>query len=411
MQHDVAVAAQPRTVAYVVSRFPKLTETFVLGELEAVAALGFRVELYPLLRQPEEVVHDEAARWAARAHYQPFVSAAIVRENARLLVRRPRAYLGALAAVVRGTWGSRKLLLGGLAIFPKAVRAAALMERQGVAHVHCHFASHPATAGFVVHRLTGIPYSFTAHGYDIHRETNMLREKVEEAAFVVTISEYNRRLIEAVCGAAAAAKVDVVHCGVDSRAFSPAERARGGPFTILLVAGLEPVKGHEYLIEACRLLAGDGLDLELVLAGDGPERPRVEARLRDSGLGDRVRLLGAVPRPEVVRLLREADVFVLPSVLTPQGDREGIPVVLMEAMASGVPVVASDLSGIPELVEHERTGLLVPPRDAGAIAAAVARVHGDPELGLRLAHAARERVREQFDLGTNAAAVAERFAR
>ena len=168
-------------VAYVMSRFPKLTETYVLRELLAVDALGVQVDVYPLVRHAEPLVQPEAAPLVRRARYLPFLSLAIVRSNLDVLRRRPRAWFGALWAVVRGNWGSANLLGGGLGIFPKVVHAARLMEADGVDHVHCHFATHPALAGFLVHRLTGIPFSFTAHGSDIHVDRHMLPEKVAEA--------------------------------------------------------------------------------------------------------------------------------------------------------------------------------------------------------------------------------------
>src|SRR5712691_4797457 len=396
-----------RRVAYVVSRFPKLTETFVLYELLAVQRHGIEVELYPLLREPEPVVHPESQEWIERAHYQPFLSGPILRSQLWFLLHRPSAYLGALLLLVRATLGSANYLFGGLAVFPKVAHAARLMERHGVEHVHCHFANHPAAAGFLIRRLTGIPYSFTAHGSDLHRDRHMLREKVREAAFVVAISDYNRRMIVEECGGFGE-KVVVTHCGVDEAVFRPRGRAPAGGFTVLCVASLDPVKGHRHLVEAIGLL-GD-LDLVCLCVGGGPLRERIEAQIAEQGLAERVLLLGPKERREVVELLREADLFITASVLTPQGDREGIPVALMEAMATGLPVVASRISGIPELVDDGRSGLLVPPGDAEALAAAIRRLHDDPALRERLGAAARERIQAGFDLRRNAAAVAARFA-
>jgi colanic acid/amylovoran biosynthesis glycosyltransferase len=404
-----AVRSSPagRTVAYVVSRFPKLTETFVLYELVALEELGVRVELYPLLCEREPVVHPEAAVLARRAHYQPFLSRAILRSNARLLARRPRAYLGALGTIVRGAFGSLNYLGGGLAIFPKVVHAARLMEEAGVEHVHCHFANHPATAGLVVHRLTGIPFTFTAHGSDLHRNRRLLREKVREAAQVISISDYNRRLILEECGREACGKVIVLHCGADTDLFRPQPRTAGArPFEIVCVAGLHEVKGHRHLLEACRILLDQGVEFDCRLVGDGPLRSELERRIAELGLTGCVRLEGPRPRAEVAAIVAAADVAVCPSVWTSRGDREGIPVALMEAMASGVPVVASDLSGIPELVEDGATGLLAAPGDARALARAIRRLHDDPSLRDRLADAGRARVESEFDLRRSAAALA-----
>ncbi|MGH2996544.1 MAG: glycosyltransferase, partial [Gaiellaceae bacterium] len=386
-------------VAYLMSRFPKLSETFVLSEILAVEERGAEVELYPLLRTREDVVHPEALPLAARARYEPFLSLPILRSQLYFLRHRRRAYLGALGDLVRGTWGSLNYFVGALGIFPKVAHAARRMEADGVGHVHCHFSNHPAAAGFVVHRLTGLPYSFTAHGFDLHVDRRMLCEKISEAAFVVPISEYNRELIAAECGTEVREKLAVIHCGVDTDLFRPSESAPPErPFSLLCVGTLHEVKGQGYLVEACRLLVEEGVELVCTLLGDGPDREALARGIAAAGLAGRVRIAGPRTRAEVAELLHAAHVLVAPSVPTREGKREGIPVVLMEAMASGVPVVASGISGIPELVADGESGLLVPPRDPRALAAALRRLHDDRALCERLALAGRKKVVREFDV-------------
>jgi colanic acid/amylovoran biosynthesis glycosyltransferase len=412
-----AVAAAERkesagrlTVAYVMSRFPKVSETFVFSEILAVERLGVRVELYPLLRERVDLVHPEAVPLVERARYLPFISAPILRSQLHFLRRRPSAYLGALAAVVRGTWPSVNFLVGGLAIFPKVAHAARLMTAAGVDHVHCHFANHPALAGFVIHRLAGIGYSFTAHGSDLHVDRHMLCEKVSEADFVVTISTYNRDLIVRDCGVRHVHKLNVIHCGVDTGLFRPARTNHDDDrLRILCVGTLHEVKGQRFLLEACRLLLDEGVDVECRLVGTGEDAAPLERRIAELDLVGRVVLEGSRTRPEIVRLLRRVDVLAASSVPTQRGKREGIPVVLMEAMASGVPVVASAVSGIPELVEDGVSGLLVPPGDAPALARALQRLHDDEALARRLSRGGREKVEREFDLDRSAAALVERF--
>lgn len=390
------------------SRFPKLTETFVLNDVIGLAAHGFEVEVFPLLRERQAVVHDDAARVAARAHYLPFLSPAIVASNVRMLLRRPRRYLGAVGRLVADTWRSPNFLVGGLGIVPKVVHAAALMERLGVGHLHCHFANHPAVAGWLVHRLVGIPYSFTAHGSDLHVDRRMLPTKVAEAAFVATVSSFNRDLIVQECGGRFADKVHVVRCGVDTGLFAPRERRPVPERPDLVCVGtLHEVKGQAHLLAACaRLAATDALGT-CTFVGDGPDRSRLEQLASSLGIAERVRFAGALPREEVAAVLAGADVLVAPSVPTREGKREGIPVVLIEGMASGVPVVASRLSGIPELVIHERTGLLVEPQDDGGIAAAVLRLRDEPGLAAALVDGALAHVAREFELHVNL----ERLAR
>ncbi len=397
-------------VAYVMSRFPKLTETFILFEMAAVERQGTEVWLFPLLHERETTMHPEAVPYVARAHYQPFVDRAILASQWHFLRREPRRYLGAFGAMIRGTWRSPNFLVGGIGIFPKVAHAARLMERDGVQHVHCHFATHPALAGFLIHRLVGIPFSFTAHGSDLHVDRTMLCEKVGEADFTVTISDDNRKVFERECGGPIAT-LEVIHCGVDTAVFHPVPRAtpREDRLSILSIGTLHEVKGQTHLIEACRRLAADDVPFVCRFVGDGPDRATLEQQVAGAGLTDRIEFLGQRTRTEIARLLTSSDVLVAPSVPTKGGKREGIPVVLMEAMSSGLPVVASALSGIPELVVDGSSGLTVPPGDAGAIAAALRRLHDDPELRGRLGAAARDRVVAEFDVDRNAARLIARI--
>jgi glycosyltransferase involved in cell wall biosynthesis len=396
------------------SRFPKLTETFVLFEMGAVESQGVEVALYPLRFERSATVHAEAARWIERGHFGPLLSPAVAADNLLFLIRRPARYLGALATLVRSTFGSPRYLAGGLIFFPRAVVFARQMEREGIEHVHAHFASHPAAVAWVIHRLTGIPYSFTAHGSDLHCDRHMLRQKVSEAAFTVTISEFNRRVIEEECGPASTARVDIIHCGVDTRAFQPPTTADRDPARapmVLCVGTLHEVKGQAYLLEACRILADRGLRFECHLVGDGPDQPKLERLAQRLGIAGRLVFRGRMTQTDVRVLMRSAAVVVAPSVPTRDGRREGIPVALMEAMASGRPVVASRLSGIPELVEHGVSGLLAEPRDARGLADAIGQILADPDLGERYGWAGRAMIEQEFDLEGTAARLAKRFRR
>jgi colanic acid/amylovoran biosynthesis glycosyltransferase len=308
--------------------------------------------------------------------------------------------------------GSVNFLVGGLGIFPKVVHVARLMAAEDVDHVHCHFANHPALAGFLIHRLTGIPYSFTAHGSDLHVDRRMLCEKVAESAFVVPISQYNRDLIARECGDRHRDKLIVIHCGVDTAVFRPEDPddARDDDrFRIICVGTLHEVKGQRFLVEACRLLAHEGVDVECRLVGAGADARALQERIQALGLADRVHLTGERTRPQIAELLRRSDVLVTPSVPTRKGKREGIPLVLMEAMASGVPVVASRISGIPELIEDGVSGLLVPPGEPAALALALGRLHDDEQLRRRLALGGRAKVEQEFDVEQSAALLVDRF--
>lgn len=409
-------------IGYVTSRFPKITETFILFEMQAVESLGVEVEFYPLWRERTKVMHDEARSYLQRAHFVRLASLRTLITNLTAFVRRPKTYVGALGGGIRANWGSRRYLMGFLVAFPKAVVFAQDARRRGVQHIHAHFASHPAAVAWVIHRLAGIPYSFTAHGSDLHRDQHMLKEKVAEADLVVAISAYNRRLILEHCGAEHEQRVRVIHCGTDTNVFQPRQEDAGGvpvpqaskeavPQTsaeawpqglhealqIACIGTLHEVKGQVHLIRACRLLRDRHILFRLHLIGDGPDEAKLRAEAVGDGIEPAIVFHGRCTRQELIELLREMDVVVAPSVPTRDGRREGIPVALMEAMSAGVAVVASALSGIPELVRHRSSGLLVPPGDATAIAVALEELASNPGWRSELAVAARQTVQREFD--------------
>ena len=295
-------------MAYTVSRFPKLTETFILYELLAVERLGAVVDLYPLLRQREAVIQPEARPLMARAHYAAFLSLPIIRSQIHWLRRRPRAYLGALLALVRGNWGSPNLLLGGLAVFPKVAHAARQMDRDG-SRTCIAFRDPSGARGFCHPSPDGHPFSFTAHGSDLHVDRHMLCAKVAEARTVVTTSDYNSELIHQECGQRWQDRVSVIHCGVDNEHFLPASPPND-TFRIMCIGTLHEVKGQAFLVEACRRLARTGMDFVCHFVGDGPDRQALTEQIVAAGLGDRLILEGAMTRTQIAELIGRSHVLL-----------------------------------------------------------------------------------------------------
>ncbi len=396
-------------IAYVVSWFPAITETFILEEVRDLRARGVDVEVFPLFGPRGGEVHAAWDGLRACTHYHRSLAWEMVAAQLHWLRRRPRAYLGAWWRALRGNATSRKLFLRTPVVVAKGALVARRIEAHRIRHVHAHWATHPALAAWVVRALTGIGYSFTAHAHDLYVDTAMLREKVDAARFVVTISEFNRAFLEAHCGRTATRNVHVVRCGVDLAAFAAAPRHVPEVPTFVCVASLREYKGHDVLLDACRILRERGVVARTLLAGDGDRRRHVEARIAREGLGDRVVLLGPQPHERIPELLASATAMVLPSVRARDGQMEGIPVALMEAMAAGVPVVSTRLSGVPELVDDGVSGLLVPERDAAALAAAMERLARDRDLGERLALVARRTIRERFDRTRNVATLQALF--
>jgi glycosyltransferase involved in cell wall biosynthesis len=381
-----------------------VTETFVVNEWLALSE-RFRMQLVALRRSGEAPVHQETARLAPDVR---FPSGAQPAAHLFWLLRRPRVYLSALAAVVRGALRfSVAEAVREAVVFAKAVAVARIVQRERVDRVHAHFASHPATAAWVVHRLTGIPFSFTAHANDLFVAPVLLDRKLADARFVIAISDYNRRLL---LDRRPPARVEVVHCGVDIERYAWRGLGERAPDRVVCVASLFEKKGHLDLIDALALLAERRPGVVLDLVGDGPERDRIVQRARARGVGERVSLLGARPSEEVGATLARARAFALPAIRLPSGRMEGIPVALMEAMASGVPVVATRISGIPELVQDGVTGILVEPHDPEALAAALDSLLSDDPLAAELALNARRLVERSFNLEIEAQRLGDLFA-
>jgi len=402
---------RPMKIAYIMSRFPKISETFILFEILEQERLGNSVEVYPLRRERQPVSHPEAVKMTERAHFHPFISLPIIFATLYFILRSPIKYFKTIFEILGGTLGSANFFLGAIMYWPKSVRFAYEMQQQGIEHVHAHFCNHPALAALIIHRLTGIPFSFTAHGSDLHKEKRMLDKKVAASAFAVTISNFNKDEMIKAGGENSRDKIHIIRCGIDSEVFLPATKKEGkGPFRIICVASYEEVKGHKYLVEACRRLREAGIDFVCDLIGDGPVRERVAKQIAGANLKDKVIIHGSRKRQEVAEMVRAADVKVLASVPTAEGKREGIPVVIMEAMASGLPVISTQLSGIPELVDDGRTGILVAPGDVEALALALQKLYENPALRLSMGQAGREKVLQEFNMKINVAALAHLFA-
>jgi glycosyltransferase involved in cell wall biosynthesis len=285
---------------------------------------------------------------------------------------------------------------------------ARIAKTLGITHFHAHWATYPALAARTIRALTGIRYTLTAHAHDIFLPNPYLTKNLSAAHKVVTISDYNRRFLMA--AGTPAEKIAVVRCGLDFREFAVNNARAPQPGTIVSIGRLEPIKGFTYLIEASRILAEREVLRSCDIIGDGPLRAQLERQIRSYGLSARVHLLGAFSQTQVREVLSRSEVFVLPSVQTADGNQDGIPVALMEAMALGLPVVATTVSGIPELVCDGESGLLTPPGNAVALADATARLLTDSTLREQLSHEGCARVQARHDVAFSAACMQAVFS-
>lgn len=408
------VAAGPRVrtaVAVLMTHFPRIDETFVLREINELERNGQPVVVVPIVRDHPKVIHEEAKPWMKRARFSPLFSASIALSNFRTLVEKPRRYFGTLLTIVRRSIWRPSTLLRSVALFPKSVHFARELSAMGVRHVHAHFASHATTMAWIMAALSDLTYSFTVYGPDVFVHRTLLPEKIESAAFVRCTSTFSKAFLSGLYPRRTHGRVEVVRTGVNPEVYE-AERPRTKrAIQLLSVAALTPSRGFPILIDALAQLVRDGIDVECRIVGQGRLRDVASQWIARHGLQDRVRLLGNLPQHEVARLMGEADIFVLPSVIAADGQMDGIPASLMEAMAAGKPVVASSLSGIPELVRHEVSGILVDAAYASRIAAAVKRLAQDSELRERLGRAGREFVARHYDVRRNARELVALFDR
>ena len=392
-------------VAYVLKRYPRLTETFILNEIRAMERLGERLHIFSLLPPEPPPHHPMVAEVRAAVHVPPSGWAATLRvfggAHLGMLGVAPLRYFGAFMLALRRTVTSRH----PTSLWRQFARAGVLAQmcrRQGVRHIHAHFANAPTSVAHFAHRMSGIPFSFTAHAKDIYlSRPAILRRHLRAAEFVATCTAYNAEYLRRIAPQMDRQRIHLVYHGVDLQNFAGAEEPasrRPRRQRILAVGRLVPKKGHEDLIAACAALRDQGVNFECEIVGSGPLLDSLRAQIGRHDLTERVTLSGPMTHRELIVRYREADLFVLAPRIAEDGDRDGIPNVIAEAMAVGVPVVATEVSGIPELVRHGYTGLLAPSRDPQALALQMKRLLDDHQLGRELAGAAREVLRREFDL-------------
>jgi colanic acid/amylovoran biosynthesis glycosyltransferase len=394
-------------VAYLVTRFPVITETFILRELGAVAErVEFPIEVLALRPGRRGAVHSAAAQWLAVVQMGSIARG--TRESLRMVVTRPKV-VGRVVRTLLSDYGrDPAALVKSLALFVLAASFVPVIRRRGIAHLHAHFATEPAEAAWILAAFTGVTYSITAHAYDLFMDTRGLDRRTGGAQFVACISEYNQRFLH---GRDPALECPLVHCGVETRGMRRPPHAPNPESTrVVMVSSFQPKKGHAVLIEALRrspALRQTRLDL----VGTGPLQPEIKALVTAAGLKGRVNFLDDQPEDAVRRIVAGSDVLVQPSVVAPDGDMDGIPNTLIEAMALGIPVVTTSLSGIPELVIDGVTGVVVSPEDPDELAAGLRKVIDDPEAARRRALAGLAKVEAEFDIACSAAAMASLLER
>ena len=391
-------------LAYLVSRFPSVSHTFVLREVLALRAAGVRVDTYTVRRPSADydLSRDDREARATTEVLVPPLPRELVAAHMTALLTRPHRYFGTLRLALSLRAAGARSALWQIFYFGEAALMWRKCMRSGARHIHAHHANVGSDVAMLATHLggPGWSWSFTMHGptelFDVRE--HRLAQKTERAHFVVCISEYARSQLMGLVATEHWSKLHVVHCGVDVRRFAAVSRnGRPAALEILNVGRVVPVKGQSLLVEALAELRRRGIDARLTIVGDGPQAPELRELTQRLGVEDRVEFAGAVGQDAILDYYERADVFAAASFA------EGLPVVLMEAMATGLPVVASRIAGVPELVEDGVSGYLVAPGRVDELVAALERIAtADPKARAAVGAAGREKVVAEFAIDRTA---------
>jgi glycosyltransferase involved in cell wall biosynthesis len=400
--------SEPIRVGFVVKRYPRYSETFIVREILAHEEAGLPIDIFALRPPNDGHFQDLIARVRASVSYLYLPAEGLLAEDLAAATITVSYFWRALAEASSVLPGLYAALEAGRDEEPRHVYQAMLLAREvrqrGIRHLHAPFASDAATVARLAARFAGITYSFTARAKDIFHESvsqDNLRQKLRDASGVVTVSDYHLDYLRRTYGSLAS-HVQRVYNGLDLYEF-PYEEPRDRPALIVGIGRLVEKKGFPDLIDACAFLARRGYTFSCRIIGNGPLKADLLAQIEHLRLQDQVELIGPRPQSEIIQEVQNAAVLAAPCIVCPDGDRDGLPNVIQEALALGTPVISTDVTGIPEVVRHEETGLLVPQHDPPALAAALERLLSDSDLRIELATRARRFMEAEFNIHHNTA--------
>lgn len=393
-------------LAYIIGTYPSLTITFIDREIRALRSWGVDIQVISIRRPHNKVSVEQDELKKGVIYILPASFIKLFVTNIYFILTRPVKYFGTLFYLLSQKHRNLKLRMMTFLHFLEGVVAADELRTLGIQHLHAHFVDRAATVALVAGRLLNLSYSLTAHARDIYVDPVLLPEKLTGAQFVATCTAYNKNhLAEIINGDE---KIKCIYHGMDVERYVP--NPRGGERALILSVGqLREKKGFPYLFEACRLLKEMNFDFHCDVIGEGPLRNDLQQLIDHLDLGDVVTLLGANSHEDVIRKYEEARLFVLPAVPGADGDRDGIPNVILEALAMELPVISTHHSGIPEVIVSDVNGLLVPVADAPALANAIAKILKNPELGRTFGALGRKKVLDDFSIESNVGQLLKEF--
>lgn len=398
------------SLVYVIGTYPGLTTTFIDREIHALRRQGVQVRVISI-RKPHTMLspgQEELRR--ITSYLLPAAWLKFARAHLRFAMQKPAVYFGALLELVKNPHPNFAARLKTILHFAEGVYAAGLIAEQPCDHIHAHFVDRASTVSLVAGRLLNIPYSVTAHANDIYVNPILLPLKLSRASFVATCTDYNRQHLQEIVHLNG--KLHCLYHGLDLETFPPfTDRVTDIIPAIISVGQLKEKKGFQYLLQACQILKSMDYVFNCQIIGEGVLRQELERQIHELSLQNFVSLRGALPHESVIQEYQHSTLFVLPCVTSSDGDRDGIPNVILEAMAMQLPVISTRHSGIPEVIKSGVNGLLVPPADAQSLAEAIALLIGNPDLRGQLGRQGRQTVTEQFNVTRNSGRLLEEMVK
>lgn len=402
----------PMKLAYIIGTYPSLTTTFIDREIRTLRRLGLQIQIISIRKPPSRILnlHQYDDLRDNIIYLLPVNWLIFFAAHLYFAVFNPFIYFVLLGFLLSRPHPSIRSRAMTLLHFAEGVLAAYLLRQEQCNQIHAHFLDRSSLVALCVGRLLKIPYSLTAHANDIYVKPVLVREKIAESRFTITVSEFNKSYLRNTYNHLDQEKVVVLHPWVDIEKFTPpSSKPVNSSFRILSVGRLVEKKGHSSLIDACNLLKKGGMSFKCHIVGDGPLKLELEKMVANYDLNDEVRFLGGVPQKEVLSQLSNADLFVLACTIAKDGDRDGMPVAIAEAMAMELPVISTHILGISELVRKD-AGYLVPPDDPVALANAIQEM-SELDLSMRrnMGKAGRAIIEEGFSINDGIRRLADMF--
>ena len=395
-------------LTYIIGTYPLLTTTFIDREIRLLQQWGVNLQIVSIRRPGRELAPEQLELQKSVRYLLPISVVTLVMSHLWFMVLRPWSFWRTLFYLFTRPHPSIQSRFKSLLHFSTGVYAAYVIREDPGNHVHAHFVDRATTVALVIGRLHHITYSATAHATDIYVNPIMLQEKISQARFIATCTQYNKDYLATAVGPDISRKVKRIYHGLDMSHYHPYHQPTDKPL-LISVGQLKEKKGFGYLLKACRLLKEHGYEFECQIVGEGHLRDELETEIRQLGLENVVTLCGALPHQAVIDKYKQATLFALPCVVQADGERDGIPNVILEALAMELPVVSTRHSGIPEVIESGENGLLVPPEEVVPLADALMQLLDDPDLRMKLGSKGRAIIMASFSVESNVEKLLKEF--